>query len=71
MGCGKMLYSWERHRGQYGACALHAVHLRLQIHTHNMQYLLFFHCKNGCTNAPQYNAICKMTVLLRTMKQLY
>ena len=22
-------------------------------HTHNMQYLLVFHCNNGCTNVPQ------------------
>jgi hypothetical protein len=23
------------------------------IHTHNIQYLLFFHCNNGCKNAPE------------------
>jgi len=26
---------------------------RLQTHIQNMYYLLLFHCKNGCTNAPQ------------------
>ena len=39
-------------RRQYGACALHAVHLRLQTHTQNMQHLLRFHCNNDCTNEP-------------------
>jgi hypothetical protein len=29
-------------------------HLRLQTHTQNMLYLLFFHGSNGCTNAPWY-----------------
>jgi hypothetical protein len=32
--CGKILYSGAGHRLQYGACALHAGYLRLQIHTH-------------------------------------
>ena len=31
--CGKILYSEAGHRWQYGACALHAGYLRLQIHT--------------------------------------
>ena len=31
--CGKILYSGEGHRLQYGACALHAGYLRLQTHT--------------------------------------
>jgi hypothetical protein len=36
-------------------CALRAGYPRLQTHahTHNMYYLLTFHCNNGCTNAPQ------------------
>jgi len=44
---GKILYSGAGHR-QQGARALHAGHLRLQIHTQYMQYLRFFHCINGC-----------------------
>jgi hypothetical protein len=32
--CGKILYSLAGHGWQYGACALHAGDLRLQIHTH-------------------------------------
>jgi hypothetical protein len=43
---------------QYGARALHAGYLRLQTHTHTMQYLLLFHYNSGCTNAPQ----CYVTV---------
>jgi hypothetical protein len=38
---------------QYGACTLHAEHLRLQTQTQNMEYLLLFHCNSGCTNAPE------------------
>jgi len=55
--CGKISYSRADHRRQYGACALHAGHLRLQTHTHNTLYLLLFHCNNGCTNTPQYYAV--------------
>jgi hypothetical protein len=47
------MYSGEGHRQQYGPGALHAGYLRPQIHTQYMQYLWFFHCINGCTNAPQ------------------
>jgi len=32
--CGNTLQSGAGHRWQYGACALHAGYLRLQIHTH-------------------------------------
>ena len=31
--CGKILYKGAGHREQYGACAFHAVYLRLQIHS--------------------------------------
>jgi hypothetical protein len=34
--CGKILQSRAGHRWKYGACALHAGYLRLQIHTENM-----------------------------------
>ena len=34
--CGKISYSRTSHDCQYGACALYAVYLRLQTHTHNM-----------------------------------
>jgi hypothetical protein len=37
---------------------VHAVYLRLQTHTHDMQHLLLFHYNNGCTNAPQCYVIC-------------
>ena len=40
-------------RWQYGACALHAVYLRLQTNTQNTYYFLSFQCNSGCTNAPQ------------------
>ena len=49
----KMLYSLAGRRRQYGACALHSGQLRQQINIQNMEDLLFFHCNNGCTNAPQ------------------
>jgi len=36
---------------QYGACALHAGYLTLQINTQNMLHLLLFHYNIGCRNA--------------------
>jgi hypothetical protein len=51
--CGKILKSGAGHRGQYGACALHVVYLRLQTHTHNVSYELVFHPNNGSTHTPQ------------------
>jgi hypothetical protein len=44
-------------------CALHAAYVRLQTHTQNMQYLLLFHCNNGCTKARQCYVIGTMSVL--------
>ena len=41
----------------HGAYSLHAGYLRLQTHLQNMKHLLFFHPKNGCTNAPRYYII--------------
>jgi hypothetical protein len=35
----------------YGAYALHAAYLRLQTHTQNVLYFLFFHCNSGRTIA--------------------
>ena len=32
--------------------------------THNIQYLLLFHGKNGYANAPQYYVVRKVPVLL-------
>jgi hypothetical protein len=37
---------------EFGACELHYGYLRSQKHTHNVQYLLLFHCNNNCTKAP-------------------
>ena len=66
---GRMLYSGSGHRWRYGACALHAGYLRLQIHTQDLDHLLvyFFPQQNGCTDTcqcyitrelPALNAIC-------------
>ena len=49
---------------QYGSCALHAGYLRLEMKSHNKQYLLLFHCNNGCVNAPQ-------CYVLRTLPAFY
>jgi len=62
--CGKTLYSRKGHRWQYGACPLRAGYISLQTLTRNTQHLLFFHCNNGCTNAPQYYVIRTLPVLL-------
>jgi len=67
--CGKLLYSGEGHRWQYGPCALRAGYLRLQIHTHThthtqaVWYSLLFHSNNGCTNARQCYVISTLPVL--------
>jgi hypothetical protein len=37
----------ERQHMTNGACAFHAGYLSLETHTHNMWYLLLFHCNNG------------------------
>jgi len=42
------------HRWQCGSCALQAVYLRLQTHTQNIYYILFFHIKNENRKAPQF-----------------
>jgi hypothetical protein len=55
------------HRWQYGACALKAGYLRLQIHTQNMQYLLLFHCNNSCTKAPGCYVIRALPVLIQNL----
>ena len=51
-------------RWQYGARALHAGYISLEIHTQNMYYLLPLHCNNGCTNAPQCHVMSTLPVLL-------
>ena len=43
---------------------LHAGQLRLQTHTQNIIYLLLFHCKSSCSNAPQYYMILVCTLSL-------
>ena len=48
-----LLYRRTGHVRQYGARALYARCLRLQTHTHNMDYLLLFHCNNDCKNVTQ------------------
>jgi hypothetical protein len=57
------MYSRAGHRWQYGACALHAGYLRLQTHTQSMLYVLLFHSKGGCTNAPQCYVVRTLAVL--------
>jgi hypothetical protein len=59
----KILYCRAGHRWQYVAYALHAGYLRLQIHI-ILCNTLFFHCNNGCTNAPECNVIGKLLVFL-------
>ena len=59
--------TWENfvadHRRKCGACAFRDGYLRLQTHTQNIQHLLLFYCKNGCTNAPQYYVIRTLPIL--------
>jgi len=50
--CGRILYSRTGHRRQHGAWAIHVGHLKLEARTHNMSYLLLFHCKKCCKIAP-------------------
>ena len=52
------------HRWQYGTCTLHAGYLGLRIHNQDVQYLLLFHCNNGCMNMPQCYVIHTLPVLL-------
>jgi len=66
--CGKILYSEVRHRWQYGACALHAGYLRLQMHIRNVKYSLLIHSNNGCTNAPQCYVISTMPVMFLLLR---
>jgi hypothetical protein len=54
----------------YGACALHAGYVNLQTHTQDMYYLLLFHCKNVCTNAPQCYVIRTLPVLFSHIQVL-
>jgi len=54
-------YCTDGHR--YGACALPAGYLMLQTHTQKMQYLLLFHCNNGCSSTPQGYVICTLSIL--------
>jgi len=70
--CRKSCRLWdnvEKYRGTRQAtqdnmtCPLRAGFLRLQTHTHNIKYLLFVHCNNGCTNAPQCYVIRTLPVL--------
>ena len=37
-------------------------------HTQNEEYLLLFHSNNGCTNAPQYYVIRKLSVLFSGLR---
>ena len=46
-----------------GSRSLFAGYLRIQTHIHNIQYSLLFHCKNDCTNAPQYYVIRSLPLL--------
>jgi hypothetical protein len=39
---GKNIVEQAGHRERYGACALHAGYLRLQIHIQNISYLMVF-----------------------------
>ena len=49
------------------ACSMHAGYLRLQTHTRNMRHLLFFHCNDGCTKAPQCHFVSTLSVLSSKM----
>jgi hypothetical protein len=60
----KILYYRIGHRWHFGVCALLGVYLSLQLYTQNVLYLQLFHCKNGCTNAPQCYVIRTMPILL-------
>jgi hypothetical protein len=60
----KIIVEPERHRWQYGACALHPGYLRLQTHTQNIKYLFLFHYNNGCMHAPHCYVIRTLPVLL-------
>ena len=51
------------HRRHYVASVLHTGHTGLNTHTHNVYSLLFFHCNNGCTKAPQCDVVCTLPVL--------
>ena len=67
--CGKILYSQTGHRWQHGSRILHAGYLNLKTHTQNMYTYCFFHCNNGCTNAPQCHVICTLSVLFHINTQ--
>jgi hypothetical protein len=60
--CRNVFKNRTRQIWQHGACAFHAGYLRLQIEQ-VVSYLLFFHCNNVCTNAPQCHVIRKLPVL--------
>jgi len=64
--CGKIQYSGTGCRWQYNMAHARCVlnNLRLQAHTQNMQYLLFFHLSNGCTKAPRCYVIRTLPVKL-------
>ena len=44
-------------------CVLHAGYQRLQTHTHNVYYVLLFHCNSGCMNAPHFYVVRTLPVL--------
>jgi hypothetical protein len=57
MSYRRTCYGW-----QYGVCALHAVYLRLYIHTQNTKYFFFF-CNNGYPKAPKSYVIRNLPIL--------
>ena len=52
---------------QYGACAVHAGHVRPKTHTQIMQYSLRSHCNGGYANTPKYRVIRTSPVLFNLL----
>jgi hypothetical protein len=57
----------DRHKDYtYGSYALHTGYLMLQLHAKLIQYLLFFLCNNGSTNAPYCYVVRTLPVLFHS-----
>jgi hypothetical protein len=60
---------WKKFYSRAGQSEIRDMHiacwiLKATTHSHNIQYLLLFHCNNGCMNAPQNYVIRTLSVLL-------
>jgi hypothetical protein len=58
------------HRWQYGACAFRAGYINLRTYTHNVQYLMLFHCYNAYVNVSQYCIIRTLPVLFHLRSEM-